>query len=109
MVLRLSTERLEREEKPVKLSMLKAYMLALFSHFVTKLLGDVYFSLYGPESMAELFDNEAKVLEDGDPMVEVLEEEVEDPSKGESESKQKKKRFKVGVDHVLLLTIFCSD
>ena len=42
-----------------KLSMLRAYLLALFSHFITKFLGDVHVGLYGPESLVELFNEEA--------------------------------------------------
>ena len=38
------------------MSLLKAYMLALYSHFVTKLLGDLYLEVKGPESLIELFE-----------------------------------------------------
>ena len=44
--------------------MLRAYLLALFSHMVAKLVGDLYFSLHGPEAMSDLFESEAKVIEE---------------------------------------------
>lgn len=75
----------------VKVSMLRAYLLALFSHFVAKFVGDVYLSLHGPEAMRDLFDGEAKVVADGDiepPSEE--EEEEEDPDKQD----KKKKKFR---------------
>ena len=74
--------------------MLRAYLLALFSHMVAKLVGDLYFSLHGPEAMSDLFENEAKVIEEGDPEPE-SEKEEDDPSPVKSEAQpQKKKKFK---------------
>ena len=74
--------------------MLRAYLLALFSHMVAKLVGDLYFSLHGPEAMSDLFENEAKVIEEGDPEPE-SEKDEDDPSPVKSEAQpQKKKKFK---------------
>ena len=78
----------------VKTSMLRAYLLALFSHMVAKLVGDLYFSLHGPEAMSDLFESEAKVIEEGDPEPE-SEKDEDDPSPVKSEAQpQKKKKFK---------------
>ena len=74
--------------------MLRAYLLALFSHMVAKLVGDLYFSLHGPEAMSDLFESEAKVVEEGDPEPE-SEKDEDDPSPVKSEAQpQKKKKFK---------------
>ena len=74
--------------------MLRAYLLALFSHMVAKLVGDLYFSLHGPEAMSDLFESEAKVIEEGDPEPE-SEKDEDDPSPVKSEAQpQKKKKFK---------------
>ncbi len=37
--------------------MLRAYLLALFSHMVTKLLGDLHLKLFGPEALLALFEH----------------------------------------------------
>lgn len=42
-----------------KVAMARAFLLALFSHLVTKFLGDVHKGLYGPESLLALFDPDA--------------------------------------------------
>ena len=73
MILFLSMQKMRADNQLVKLSMLNAYVLALFSHFVTKLLGDVYFCINGPESMAQFFEDEPKILENGDDMEEKTE------------------------------------
>ena len=60
--------------------MLSAYLLALFSHFVTKILADFHVGLYGPESLEDLFktehteDEEKKEEESG---LKITEEEDE--------------------------------
>ena len=78
----------------VKVSMLRAYLLALFSHFVAKLVGDLYLSLHGPEAMRELFDTENKVVLDGD--AEPAEESADDeePARVEKETPPRRKKFK---------------
>ncbi len=35
--------------------MVRAYLLALFTHFVSKLLADLQFTFFGPEAMMEIF------------------------------------------------------
>ena len=54
----------QNEKDEIKLSMIRAYLLALFSHFVTKLLRDAYFCVFGPESITDLFSNEADQIKE---------------------------------------------
>ena len=35
--------------------MVRAYLLALFTHFVSKLLADLQFTFFGPEAVMEIF------------------------------------------------------
>ena len=64
IVLLLVASRLKNEKDEIKLSMIRAYLLALFSHFVTKLLRDAYFCVFGPESITDLFSNEADQIKE---------------------------------------------
>ena len=64
IVLLLVMSRLKSELQETKLSMIRAYLLALFSHFITKLLGDAYFCIFGPESMTDLFLNETDSIKE---------------------------------------------
>ena len=76
--------------------MLRAYLLALFNHMVAKLVGDLYFSLHGPEAMSDLFESESKVIEEGNPEPE-SEKDEDDSSPVKSEvtaQPHKKKKFK---------------
>lgn len=68
-------------------SMMRAYLLALFSHFVTKLLADLHLSLFGPESLVELF--EGKEQEESTAKTE---DTAAKPVEEHLESKKKKKR-----------------
>jgi hypothetical protein len=108
ILLLLAGARLKGDTQETKLSMIKAYLLALFSHFVTKLLGDAYFCIFGPESMTELFLNEAEqitAMEKENEDIDINDsEENDDPktpepednksTRFESESSRKKSRKK---------------
>ena len=75
----------------VKVSMLRAYLLALFSHLLAKFVGDVYLALHGPEAMRDLFDGEAKVLAEGDTPPPSEDEAPEAQSDLDKQDKKKKK------------------
>ena len=93
LVLLLVTEALRTPDKETKLSMVRAYVLALFSHFATKLLGDLYLGLHGPEALLELFQPK----EDSEPELETKQEQVkeeEDVESGGRDSRLKKKKKK---------------
>ena len=73
--------------------MARAYMLALFSHFVTKLLADLHVGLYGPEALVKLFEAKPEPHENQDNRTEENEEEVEtrDDEKVEEEKPKRRK------------------
>ena len=81
VVLLLVSSRLNNEKDEIKNSMIRAYLLALFSHFVTKLLRDAYFCVFGPESVTDLFVNEADQIKEMER--ENIEEIVENGNKSD--------------------------
>ena len=83
VILLLVASRLKNEKDDIKHSMIRAYLLALFSHFVTKLLGDAYFCVFGPESMSDLFLNEADQIKT---MEQDIENEAENGEKCDQDS-----------------------
>lgn len=93
LVLMLLNENLDPKVSRVKLSMIRAFILALMSHMVTKLLGDMLFFLYGPEGMSEYFDQEAALLETGEE-VEVEEDQTRPTSSAEKAAGKKKSRVR---------------
>ena len=64
IVLLLVISKLSQGAHEIKVSMIRAYLLALFSHFVTKLVGDAYFCIFGPEAMTDLFLNELNEIKE---------------------------------------------
>ncbi len=44
--------------------MVRAYLLALFTHFVSKVLADLQFTFFGPEAMMEIFQAKEEVKEE---------------------------------------------
>jgi len=69
------------------MALLRAFLLALFSHFVTKMLADFHLDLYGPESLIDLFEHKD----------EKMEEEIKNGQSEEDkiEVKDKKKRSRM--------------
>lgn len=55
LVLLLLMEKMQEKSQEKKVSMIQAYLLGLFAHFVTKLLGDLQLTFYGAEAMVEIF------------------------------------------------------
>ena len=81
-----------------RLSMLRAYVLALFSHFITKFLGDLHVGLFGPESLLELFEEKPEEAEEvGDDPVQPDRADAADGNgpKVEQPAKKKKKASKL--------------
>ena len=63
--------------------MVQAYLFALFTHFVSKLLADLQFSFFGPEAMVEIFEQkelkektENNIENGSDSKVEKVDEDV---------------------------------
>ena len=73
--------------------MARAYLLALFSHFVTKLLADLHVGLHGPEALVSLFEPkpEPEAQENGH---EENGEESNKSNEEQSETNNKKKKKK---------------
>ncbi len=73
--------------------MLKAYVLAFFSHLVTKVLADLHIGLHGPESLLMLFETpEEKTKREEEERIRLEEEEEEKQRRAaEREMRRKKK------------------
>ena len=73
-----------------KVSMLQAYLLAMFSNMVVKMLSDLQTDLFGPESAAETFrklEIEPEISAEAKPANGVTEEEEKVPEKAKKRSK----------------------
>lgn len=76
--------------KSAKKSMIDAFLLAWFTHLTTKILADLYFNLFGPDAMSEIFQPK-EVTKKNDEIIEVVENGKNvKPKKGDLRRRRKK-------------------
>ena len=64
LILLLSKVQVENNVK--KCGMINAFLLAWFTHLITKILSDITFKLFGPEAVLELFESKTESVKEND-------------------------------------------